>query len=77
MRIPLAGTRWRQSAYHTMAWNMGRIKANVEGTHNKDQVVEAASVVQAIANSKISALFQPGSNAGKGCHDKFREEDKK
>ena len=24
--------RWRQSAYHTMAWSMGRIKANVEGT---------------------------------------------
>lgn len=24
--------RWRQSAYHTMAWSMGRIKTNVEGT---------------------------------------------
>ena len=26
--------RWRQSAYQTMAWNMARIKANVEGTYN-------------------------------------------
>ena len=58
--------RWRQSAYHTMAWNMGRIKANVEGTYNKDQVVEAANVVQAIANSKMGALFQPGTDKGKG-----------
>jgi cytochrome c556 len=58
--------RWRQSAYHTMAWSMGRIKANVEGTYNKDQVVEAANVIQAIANSKMGALYQPGSDKGKG-----------
>ena len=58
--------RWRQSAYQTMAWSMGRIKANVEGTYNKDQVVEAANVIQAIANSKMGALYQPGSDKGKG-----------
>jgi len=58
--------RWRQSAYHTMAWSMGRIKANVEGTYNKEQVVEAANVIQAIANSKMGALYQPGSDKGKG-----------
>ncbi len=58
--------RWRQSAYHTMAWSMARIKANVEGTYNKDQVAEAANVIQAIANSKMGALYQPGSDKGKG-----------
>jgi cytochrome c556 len=58
--------RWRQSAYHTMAWSMGRIKANVEGSYNKDQVVEAANVIQAIANSKMGYLYQPGSDKGKG-----------
>ncbi len=58
--------RWRQSAYHTMAWSMTRIKANVEGTYNKDQVAEAANVIQAIANSKMGALYQPGSDKGKG-----------
>jgi cytochrome c556 len=58
--------RWRQSAYHTMAWSMARIKANVEGTFNKDQVVEAANVIQAVANSKMGALYQPGSDKGKG-----------
>lgn len=61
--------RWRQSAYHTMAWSMGRIKANVEGAYNKDQVVEAANVIQAIANSKMGALYQPGSDKGKGWKD--------
>ncbi|WP_126444253.1 c-type cytochrome [Sulfuricystis multivorans] len=58
--------RWRQSAYHTMAWSMARIKANLEGTFNKEQVVEAANVIQAIANSKMGALYQPGSDKGKG-----------
>ncbi|MEW6513382.1 MAG: cytochrome c [Pseudomonadota bacterium] len=58
--------RWRQSAYHTMAWSMARIKTNVDGTFNKDQVVEAANVIQAIANSKMGALYQPGSDKGKG-----------
>jgi cytochrome c556 len=58
--------RWRQSAYHTMAWSMARIKANVEGTYNKDQVAEAANVIQAIANSKMGALYQPGSDKAKG-----------
>lgn len=58
--------RWRQSAYHTMAWSMARIKTNVEGQYNKDQVVEAANVIQAIANSKMGALYQAGSDKGKG-----------
>ena len=61
--------RWRQSAYTTMGWSMARIKANVEGTYNKDQVNEAANVIQAIANSKLGALYQPGSDKGKGWED--------
>jgi cytochrome c556 len=62
--------RWRQSAYHTMAWSMGRIKANVEGTYNKDQVIEAANLIAAIANSKMGPnLFTAGSDKGKGWKD--------
>jgi cytochrome c556 len=61
--------RWRQSAYQTMAWNMGRIKANIEGTYNKDQVVQAANVIQAIATSGMGALFQPDTSTGKGWHE--------
>ena len=61
--------RWRQSAYQTMAWNMGRIKANVEGTYNKDQVVQAANVIQAIATSGMGALYKPNTNSGKGWRE--------
>jgi len=61
--------RWRQSGYKFMAWNMGRIKANVEGTYNKDQVIRAANVIQAIANSGMGALFAPGTEKGIGWHE--------
>ena len=61
--------RWRQSAYQTMAWNMGRIKANIEGTYNKDQVVQAANVIQAIATSGMGALYLPGTDKGKGWEE--------
>ena len=61
--------RWRQSAYQTMAWNMTRIKVNVEGTYNKDQVVQAANVIQAIATSGMGALYQPDTNTGKGWRE--------
>ncbi len=58
--------KWRQSAYATMGWNMARIKANVDGNFNKDEVVKAANVIQAIANSGMGALYVPGSDKGKG-----------
>ena len=74
--------RWRQSAYQTMAWNMGRIKANLEGSYNKDQVAQAANVIQALANSGMGALYAAGTDKGKGWHDTrvkpefFKEGDK-
>lgn len=61
--------KWRQSAYATMAWNMGRIKDNLDGQYNKDDVQKAATVIQAIANSGMGALYLPGSDKGKGWVD--------
>ena len=61
--------KYRQAGYSFMAWNMGKIKANVEGQYNKDQVAAAANVVAAIANSGMGALFIPGSDKGKGWHE--------
>lgn len=61
--------RWRQSVMQTLGWSMGRIKANVEGTFNKDQVIQAANTIQALANSGSGALFQPGTDTGKGWRD--------
>jgi cytochrome c556 len=50
----------RKSGYSFMSWNMGKIKANLDGTFNKDQVIAAAKVVAATANSGMGALFAPG-----------------
>lgn len=61
--------KWRQSAYQVLAWNAGRVKANVEGQYNKEDVVKAANTIAAIANSGLGALFVPGTETGKGWHD--------
>lgn len=58
--------KWRQSAYTTMAWNMGRIKANLGGEYKKEEVIQAANVIQAIANSGMGSLYVPGSDQGEG-----------
>ncbi len=60
---------FRQSGYRFMAWNMGRIKANLDGQFNKDEVVQAANVIQAIANSGMGKLYLPGTDKGKGWHE--------
>lgn len=78
LTVTLAGTaaaqvkvedaiKFRQSGYGFMAWNMGRIKMNVEGgQYNKDEVIKAANAIQAIANSGMGALYVPGSDKGTG-----------
>jgi cytochrome c556 len=61
--------KWRQSAYQVLAWNSARIKANLEGQYNKEEVVKAANSTAAIANSGLGVLFAPGTEQGKGWHD--------
>ncbi|HEY3432637.1 MAG TPA: cytochrome c [Rhodocyclaceae bacterium] len=61
--------KWRQSAYQVLAWNTGRIKANVEGQYNKDEVIKAANAIAALANAGIGTLYGPGTETGKGWHD--------
>jgi cytochrome c556 len=61
--------KWRQSVYQVVAWNTGRVKANVEGTYNKEDVIKASNAIAAIANSGLGALFVPGTETGKGWHD--------
>ena len=74
--------RFRQGGYAFMAWNMGKIKANLDGQYNKDQVAAAANAVAAVANSGMGALFSPGTDKGKGFHETnvkpefFKEGDK-
>jgi cytochrome c556 len=61
--------KWRQSAYQVLGWNSSRIKANLDGTYNKEDVIKAANTIAAIANSGLGALYAPGTETGKGWHD--------
>ncbi len=60
--------KYRQSGYSFMAWNMGKIKAQLDNPakFDKDQVQAAAKVIAAIANSGMGALYAPGTETGKG-----------
>ncbi len=61
--------KWRQSAYQVLAWNSQRIKASLDGSFNKEEVLKAATAISAIANSGLGALYAPGTDKGKGWHD--------
>ena len=63
---PEDAIKWRQSGYGFMAWNMSRIKANLDGTYNKEEVIKAANAIQAVANSGMGALYLPGTDKGTG-----------
>ncbi len=54
--------KYRKAGLSFMSWNMGKIKANLDGTFNKDQVIASANVVAAMANSGWGALFGPGTD---------------
>lgn len=56
----------RKAGYGFMAWNMGKIKGNLDGSFNKEQVIAAANLVAATANSGMGALFGPGSDKDVG-----------
>jgi cytochrome c556 len=58
--------KFRQAGYKFMAWNTGRIKANLEGSYNKDEVAKAANVIAAVANSGMGALYAPGTDKAVG-----------
>ncbi|MBW8777968.1 MAG: cytochrome c [Burkholderiales bacterium] len=61
--------KWRQSAYQTIAWSTARVKANVDGSYNKDDAARAAAVIAALANSNLGVLFPAGTETGKGWRD--------
>lgn len=54
--------KFRQAGYSFMSWNMGKIKANLEGQYDAKQVEAAANVIAAIANSGMGALYGPGTD---------------
>ncbi|MDR2030784.1 MAG: cytochrome c [Azoarcus sp.] len=63
--------KYRQAAYSFAAWNMGKIKANLDGTFDAAQVKAAANAVAAVASSGMSALYGPGTDKSIGTQKTF------
>lgn len=59
----------RQATFNVIAGHVGKIKANLDGEYNRDQVLKSTAVIQAIANSGIDALFVAGTDKGSGYHE--------
>ncbi len=58
--------KFRQAGYSFMSWNMSKIKANLEGQFDAKEVEVAANAIAGIANSRMGALFGPGTDKGIG-----------
>src|SRR5512137_1559256 len=57
--------KMRKAGYDFSSWNMAKIRGMVEynpASFKKDQVIAAANVIAAIANSGMGALFGPGTD---------------
>lgn len=63
---PAEQIQTRQAGYTFMAWNMGKIKANLDGNFDAKQVAASANVIAAIANSGMGALYGPGTDKNIG-----------
>ena len=63
--------KYRQSAMMFMRWNIKTIKKQVQKnpeTYDKTDVIKAANVIAAIANSNLEKLFPSETKTGKGWH---------
>lgn len=59
----------RQSAFNVVGWHCSRIKTNVEGQYNKEEVVKSANAIASIVNGDLFPQFAAGTEQGKGWHD--------
>lgn len=63
--------KYRKAAYSFASWNMGKIKANLDGTYDAAQVRAAANAIAAVAGSGLGALFAPGTEKSIGEQKTF------
>lgn len=64
---PEDAIKYRQSAYGFAAWNMTKLKQQLDAKEfNKDEAIKAANAIQTVANSGMGALYVPGSDKGVG-----------
>jgi cytochrome c556 len=58
--------KWRQSVYQAIGWECGRIRISLDKGFDRAEVKKAADAIAALANSGLGALYDPGTENGKG-----------
>lgn len=61
--------RIRQGSYRVIGWHCGRVKSNLDGAFNKDEVLASATVIQSIADAGFGPFFAAGTDKGVGFHE--------
>jgi cytochrome c556 len=83
--LPETMIRMRKAGCDFASWNMARIRAMVDfktASFNKSEVVAAATVIAAIANSGMLSLYGPGTDKDVGAEktnvkpEFFQQQDK-
>jgi len=59
----------RQATFNVIAGHIGKIKTNLDGEYNHEQVLKSVTAIQAIANADIASLFIAGTDKGTGYHE--------
>ena len=59
----------RQAAFTVIAANVGKIKTNLDGEYKKQDVLDAATVIQSLAHTNVASWFPAGTNTGNGFHE--------
>lgn len=59
----------RQAAFTVIASNIGKIKTNLDGEYNKDEVLKSIAVIQSLAHTNVASWFPAGTDKGIGFHE--------
>ncbi|MET0380187.1 MAG: cytochrome c [Spongiibacteraceae bacterium] len=59
----------RQAAFTVIAANIGKIKTNLDGEYNKDDVLKSIAVIQSLAHTNVASWFPAGTDKGIGIRE--------
>lgn len=59
----------RQGTFRVIGWHCGRLKANVDGPFNREEILASAAIIQSVASAGFGPFFSPGTEKGVGFHE--------
>lgn len=59
----------RQGTFRVIGWHCSRLKANIDGPFNKEEILASAAIIQSVASAGFAPFFGPGTEKGVGFHE--------